>query len=94
MNQLGSNKRVLLIGVGALLTISVLGGATYALILANQSKSAPVKQTAAKEEKPATTGEMTQGLTDLNKTAAAEKEAYNRAQAARDDQAKRIILSK
>ena len=94
MNQLGSKKRVLLIIVGTLFALSVLGGATYALVLANQPKPAPAKQAPAKEEKPATTGEMTQGLTELNKTAAAEKEAHDRAQAARDDQAKRIILSK
>lgn len=89
-----SKTRLALIIVGVIAVLAILGGAVYALILANQPKPA-----ANEDKKPAvvkpvpTTEEFSKGIDELKQTAETEKTQRAKAQAALDDQLKRTKLS-
>jgi flagellar basal body-associated protein FliL len=88
-----SKKKLLWVIIGIVVVLAVVGGATYALVVANEQKPTPVSDEKKADKTPASIDRMKADLTNLNTTSNNEKKALSNAQAARDDQAKRTKLS-
>ncbi len=94
MNEVGtrSKTRMAMIVVGAIVVVAIVGGVTYAVILASQPKK--TTPTPAKESpKTISASDLQLGLTNLNATTTQEKANLSKAQAALNDSQKRVKLS-
>ena len=87
-----STTRIGLIVVGIIVVLTILGGAVYALIQANQPKPADSDNKSVSTSVP-TADEIDEGLKQVKATAEAEKADRKKAKALINDQLKRIKLS-